>query len=173
MKKTLGSVAILLVLFVTMAAAARADWVDGTAAGAPAAAPLAAQEPNPQKRIEVIRSSQHLIAWEGEQIAFEAAVTTGQEGQETLTGDFEILDKEADAYSHAWNLALPSWLGVYQVGEFENGFHALPITPKGEVLWEDALGVFPASHGCIVLSASDAQRLFDWAEIGTPVNIHD
>jgi lipoprotein-anchoring transpeptidase ErfK/SrfK len=139
-----------------------------------------AEDPTPtpapsveQKRIEVNLTTQHLTAWEGERKVFEFAVTTGQEGQETLTGEFEILDKELEPWSSAWNLQLPFWLGIYQVGEFENGFHALPLDEAGEELWGEALGQYPASHGCIVLARADAEALYDWAEIGTRVEIHD
>lgn len=127
----------------------------------------------PVKRIEVILSTQHLIGYEDDRVAFEYAVTTGQEGQPTLPGDYEVLDKEESPYSTAWAITMPYWLGVYQYGDFENGFHALPTREDGEVLWGDALGVFPASHGCIVLATADAQHLYEWAEVGTKVEIHD
>ena len=134
------------------------------------------QSPPPiteQKRIEVNLSTQQLIAWEGERKVFEFAVTTGQEGQETLTGEFEIQDKDPEAWSAAWNLRMPFWLGIYQVGEWENGFHALPLDEAGDEFWGDALGQYPASHGCIVLSRTDAEALYDWAEVGTLIEIHD
>lgn len=125
------------------------------------------------KRIEVNLTTQHLVGWEDDRVAFEYAVTTGQEGQSTLPGEYEILDKEDNPYSTAWAMTMPYWMGVYQYGDFENGFHALPIKDSGEILWDDALGVYPASHGCIVLATSDAQHLYEWAEVGTRVEIHD
>ena len=127
----------------------------------------------PPKRIEVSLSQQQMVAWEGDKRVFQFAVTTGQEGEETLLGQYEVLDKEADAYSEAWQLKMPFWLGIYKFGDYENGFHALPSDDAGYVYWADALGKYPASHGCIVLSAEDAEKLFDWAPIGTPVDIHD
>ncbi len=65
-----------------------------------AAMPAARPEPEPQtvaKRIEVYLSAQLLIAWEGDQKVNALLVTTGQEGQETLAGEFQILDKEVDS----------------------------------------------------------------------------
>ena len=129
--------------------------------------------PPPEKRIEVILETQRLIGWEGDQKVFEFAVTTGQEGQPTLSGEFEVLDKEENPYSYAWAFDMPYWLGIYQVGEFENGFHGLPVDSDGEELWGDALGVYPATHGCIVLARADARHLFEWADVGTKVDIHD
>jgi lipoprotein-anchoring transpeptidase ErfK/SrfK len=127
----------------------------------------------PPKHMELSLSQQQMVAWEGDRQVFQFAVTTGQEGQETLPGQYEILDKEADAYSEGWQLKMPFWLGIYQFGDYENGFHALPSDDDGNVYWADALGKYPASHGCIVLSAGDAKRLFDWATVGTTVDIHE
>jgi lipoprotein-anchoring transpeptidase ErfK/SrfK len=127
----------------------------------------------PDKRVEVFLADQRLIAWQGDRKVFELPVTTGQEGEETFTGDYEILDKEEDAYSNAWLLKLPYWMGVYQYGDFENGFHALPTDEDGAELWRDAVGKYPASHGCIVLLPQDAVKLFKWAEIGTQVEVYD
>ena len=127
----------------------------------------------PPKRIEVSLSQQQLAAWEGDRQVFQFPVTTGQEGQETLQGQYEILDKEADAYSEGWLLKMPFWLGIYQFGDYENGFHALPSDDTGNVYWADAIGKYPASHGCIVLSAADGEKLFNWATVGATVDIHE
>lgn len=140
--------------------------------GAHAAAAPAA-EPTGPRRIEVSLSQQQLYAWQGKMLLFQFPVTTGQEGQETVTGQYQILDKELDTYSEGWQLDLPFWMGIYQFSDYEDGFHALPSDDAGNVYWEDALGKYPASHGCIVLSAADAQALFNWADVGTAVDIHN
>jgi len=127
----------------------------------------------PSRRIEVSLSQQQLYAWEGGTLIYQFAITTGQEGEETIPGQYEILDKEPDAYSDGWQLDMPFWMGIYQFSDFEDGFHALPSDDAGNIYWADALGKYPASHGCIVLSASDAQTLFNWASVGTAVDIHD
>src|SRR5712692_4414496 len=163
--KRLASAALLLIaLLALMHSIASADAGEGQSA--------ADVEPI-VKRIQVSLSQQHLTAWEGDQKVFEFPVTSGAEGQETLAGEYEILDKETDAYSDAWLLKLPFWMGVYQYGDFENGFHALPMSEAGEELWRDAVGNYPASHGCIVLLPEDAETLFNWAEVGTKVEIQD
>ena len=58
---------------------------------------------------------------------------------------------------------MPYWLGIYWAGGSENGIHALPII-NGQTLWEGYLGS-PISYGCVVLSAADAERLYNWAEV--------
>ncbi len=125
------------------------------------------------KRIEVSLSQQRLTAWEDDKKVFEFPVTTGAEGQDTIAGEYEILDKEVDAYSEGWRLKLPFWMGIYQFGDYENGVHALPTDDDGNEYWRDAVGNYPASHGCIVLLPEDAEKLFDWAEVGTQVEIHE
>ena len=104
---------------------------------------------------------------------FEFPVTTGQDGQETIPGDYQILDKDPDAYSDGWQLSLPFWMGLYQFGDYEDGIHALPHSDDGQEFWRDALGQYPASHGCVVLAPEDAVALFNWADVGTPVEIHE
>ena len=127
----------------------------------------------PVKRIVVDMATQRLTAWEGETLVFEFPITTGQDGEPTFAGEYEILDKEVDAYSEAWQLRVPFWMGIYQFGDFENGFHAQPLDGDGNEYWREALGHYPASHGCIVLAPDDAEALFNWAEVGTKVEIHE
>jgi hypothetical protein len=65
---------------------------------------------------------------------------------------------------------MPYWLGIYWAGSLENGIHALPILPSGQRLWQGYLGT-PVSYGCVILGTIEAQTLYNWAEVGTPVVI--
>ena len=125
------------------------------------------------KRIEVSLSTQQMIAWEGDRKVYAFPVTTGQDGQPTIPGEFAILDKDVSAFSEGWQLNMPFWMGIYQFGDYENGIHALPTDSDGVEYWRDALGQYPATHGCIVLAPQDAETLFNWVDIGTPVDVHD
>ncbi|HID86085.1 MAG TPA: LysM peptidoglycan-binding domain-containing protein [Anaerolineae bacterium] len=124
-----------------------------------------------QKRIEIDISEQRLTAWEGETLVYDFVCSTGLPGYPTRRGRFRVLDKIPMAYSSSWNLWMPHWLGIYWAGGTENGIHALPII-NGRRLWEGYLGQ-PISYGCIVLSTEAAEALYHWAEIGTPVVIHE
>ena len=98
-------------------------------------------------------------------------VSTGEPGKDTATGTYAIRSKIATAYASTWNLDMPYWMGVYQSGPLENGIHALPIQRStGTKLWEGYLGQ-QVSYGCIILSDENAQTLYNWAQIGTPVII--
>ncbi len=126
----------------------------------------------PPKRIEIDISKQRLFAWEGDDKIHSFVVSTGLPGQDTATGHFEVLDKIPMAYSSIWRLKMPNWLGIYYVGNIENGIHALPIRPDGSVMWAGLLGQ-RASYGCVILDNHAARTLYDWAEIGMPVDIHN
>jgi lipoprotein-anchoring transpeptidase ErfK/SrfK len=96
-------------------------------------------------------------------------VSTGANNA-TRIGTFSILDKIPNAWSDPWGFWMPDWLGIYWIGDTENGIHSLPILTNGNVIWGDGLGT-PISHGCVVLNSQDAHLLFTWADVGTQVQI--
>ncbi len=122
-----------------------------------------------EKRIVVQISEQRLYAYQGDTLIHDFVVSTG-EAHTTRIGSFTVLDKIPEAWSDPWSFWMPDWLGIYWAGTTENGIHALPVLPDGNVLWGDALGT-PVSHGCVVLDPEDASSLYDWADIGTQVEI--
>jgi lipoprotein-anchoring transpeptidase ErfK/SrfK len=125
----------------------------------------------PPKRIEIDISRQRFYAYEGDTLVYNYPTSTGLRGRDTAAGHFKVLDKIPMAYSRVWNLQMPYWLGIYWVGTVENGIHALPIRPDGSVMWGGLLGQ-RASYGCVILSTQAARIIYNWAEIGTPVDIH-
>jgi lipoprotein-anchoring transpeptidase ErfK/SrfK len=121
------------------------------------------------KYILVDLSEQHMYVYEGDTLIYSFIASTGINGG-TRTGTFAVQSKIPNAYGSTWNIWMPSWLGIYWSGGLENGIHALPILPSGATLWEGYLGS-PVSYGCVVLGTYEAQLLYNWAEIGTPVEI--
>jgi lipoprotein-anchoring transpeptidase ErfK/SrfK len=97
-------------------------------------------------------------------------VSTGEPGRDTRPGNFSVLNKIPNAYGSTWDLWMPNWLGIYWAGSLQNGIHALPILSNGLRLWEGLLGS-RVSYGCVILGIGEAQTLYDWADVGTPVNI--
>jgi LysM repeat protein len=122
------------------------------------------------KRIVVNLSEQHLYAYQGDRLVYSFVASSGAAPSYTKTGEFRVQSKVPNAYGAAWNIWMPHWLGIYYAGSTENGIHALPILPNGQTLWAGYLGR-PVSYGCIVLGTYEAQLLYNWAEIGTPVSI--
>lgn len=121
------------------------------------------------KYILVDISQQHMYVYEGDALVWTFVASTGM-GNSTRIGSFQVQSKIPNAYGSTWNIWMPSWLGIYWSHGLENGIHALPILSNGATLWAGFLGR-PVSYGCVVLSTYDAQVLYDWAEMGTPVEI--
>jgi lipoprotein-anchoring transpeptidase ErfK/SrfK len=121
------------------------------------------------KYILVRIGEQHLYAYQDDQLVFSFVASTGM-GNSTRVGTFRVLDKIPNAYGSTWNIWMPDWMGIYWSGTLENGIHALPILPGGARLWAGFLGT-PISYGCVVLGVDEAQQLYNWADIGTPVEI--
>jgi lipoprotein-anchoring transpeptidase ErfK/SrfK len=131
--------------------------------------PVAASSYGAGKYILVDISEQHMYVYEGDTLIYSFVASTGINNG-TRTGTFAVQSKIPNAYGATWNIWMPSWLGIYWAGGLENGIHALPILPNGATLWAGYLGS-PISYGCVVLGTYEAQLLYDWAEIGTPVQI--
>lgn len=121
------------------------------------------------KYILIDISEQHMYVYEGDALVFSFVSSTGMKNA-TRVGSFSVLNKIPNAYGATWNIWMPNWLGIYWSGSLQNGIHALPILPNGGQLWAGYLGI-PISYGCVVLGAYESQLLYNWAEIGTPVEI--
>jgi LysM repeat protein len=131
--------------------------------------------PTPRSGREFVVSISRQRCWvlEGDHIEHEWKCSTGQGEWVTRTGTFFVKTKLEMAQSRAYRLDMPYWLGIYDVGAYENGIHGLPIEwSTGEKLWDNLIGQ-PATFGCAMLMDEDAKTLFDLAYIGMPVHIVD
>jgi LysM repeat protein len=118
--------------------------------------------PNSGRWIDVDLSAQRLTAYEGSTAVRSTLVSTGLPRTPTPTGKFRIYVK--------YRATLMSGPGYY-----------LPDVPytmyfyKGYGIhgtyWHSNFG-HPMSHGCINLPTPEAQWLYNWASVGTLVNIH-
>ena len=140
----------------------------------PTDAPVAQQaQPAPvysgTKYILVDISEQHMYVYDGDSLVYSFVASTGMNNA-TRAGTFAVQDKIPNAYGSTWNIWMPHWLGIYWAGGLENGIHALPILSNGATLWAGFLGR-PISYGCVVLGTYEASLLYDWAEVGTTVEI--
>jgi LysM repeat protein len=148
---------------------------DGIQVGQRLLVPAAGSGPNSvtvgQRRVEIDVSEQRMYVWQGQTLVWNFVISTGLPGYPTRRGSFAVQSKIPNAWSNAWQLWMPYWMGIYWAGPSENGIHALPIV-NGQRLWGGYLGS-PISYGCIVMASQDAEQLYNWVEIGTPVNIQD
>ncbi len=124
------------------------------------------------KKIEINLSTHKLILWEDERIVGEFLVSTGKSSTPTKTGEFLALTKLPVAYggTYGQRWTMPYWIGIYNAGGQENGIHELPfINGVRESAW--SLG-HSISHGCVRLGIGEAELVYNWTDIGTPVIIH-
>ena len=128
--------------------------------------PLSKETIKMTKRIEVNTSDQQLSYFLNG-IRVDKFIISSGVNNSTPKGTFNVDDKKERAWS-SYGLWMPYWLsfksGVY-------GIHELPEWPSGKKEGEDHLGT-PASHGCVRLGESDAKKVYNWTEIGTPVIIY-
>ena len=124
---------------------------------------------NPTGRlIEISLTKQRLTAWNDGVVVLRTLVSTGMPGYETPRGHFTVRYKSANAWSRTWGVWMPWALNVYR-GYF---IHQLPHYPGSKVnIGASTLGT-AASHGCVRVGIPDAERLYRWARVGTPVWIH-
>lgn len=119
------------------------------------------------KYIEINLTEQRMYTFEGSNLINSYIVSTGKWSMPTPTGVFYIQDKTARAWSNKYKLYMPWWNSIG--GSY--GIHELPEWPNGYKEGEAHLGT-PVSHGCIRLGVGSAEEVYNWAPIGTAVNIH-
>jgi len=113
--------------------------------------------------IDVDLTHQLLTAYEGSAPVRNVAVSTGLAGTPTPVGQFRIWVK-------------------FRYDDMEGPGYYLPNVPytmyfhEGYGLhgtyWHNNFG-HPMSHGCVNLPTSEAEWVFNWAEVGTLVNVHN
>jgi LysM repeat protein len=138
--------------------------------GSPAAPVSTPQASGSNKRIVIDLSEQHMYVYQDGALLYSWVTSTGMPGAATIPGHFQVLNKLPNAYAYTWGLQMPYWLGIYWAGSLQNGIHALPIMADGRILWDGYLGQ-PVSYGCVILSTENAATLYNWADLGTPVDI--
>ncbi|MFN8493683.1 MAG: LysM peptidoglycan-binding domain-containing protein [Caldilineaceae bacterium] len=116
-------------------------------------------------------SRQQCWVFEGSRVAHTWPCSTGYGEWKTRTGAFAVQSKFDVAKSQAYQLDMPFWLGIYNVGTYENGIHGLPIRwSTGKKIWTHLIGE-PATYGCAMLDDDNAAELYKLAYIGMPVYI--
>lgn len=112
--------------------------------------------------IDVDLSQQRTYAYKGDELLQSFLVSTGTWRTPTVTGKFKVYVKYRFANMSGPGYFLPN---VPFVMYFYKGY-GLHGT-----YWHRNFGT-PMSHGCINLKKSDAEWLFNFASVGTIVNIH-
>jgi len=98
---------------------------------------------------------QQITVYDDKGMIMRAPVSSGQKGRETPAGIFSVLSKNAEHYSNLYDDAFMP--------------HMQRLTWSGIALHGGPLPGYPASHGCIRLPYSFAERLFGTTKIGMRV----
>ena len=148
---------------------------------------------NAEKRVEVDLSEQKAYLKIGDYLVREFYVSTGARKTPTPVGTWKVLFKQQARIGGASpHYIMPKWQAIRPDGY---GFHALPVLgnatlrakirslgPDQEVptewftndaFWSEALDHIgtPRSHGCVRFLPDDAAYVYDFTDIGTPIEV--
>jgi lipoprotein-anchoring transpeptidase ErfK/SrfK len=126
--------------------------------------------------IEIDHSQQRMYVWEEGEVIHEWEVS-GVLDEYAVFGVFEVGEKSTQAWSSLVDKWMPFWMAYYYdpIQQTWFGLHGL-------VWWEDSLGVhyeseesigYKKSGGCIRTTVDNAEVLYNWADRGTPILIHE
>ncbi len=112
--------------------------------------------------IDVDLTNQMVYAYEGDTVVNSFVVSTGTWMTPTVTGEFKIYVKYRSGSMSGPGYYLPDVPYImYFHGDY--GLHG--------TYWHNNFGT-PMSHGCVNLRTEEAGWLFNWASVGTVVNVH-
>jgi hypothetical protein len=109
-----------------------------------------------ERAIFVFLDIQYFGAYENGTLVFWGPISSGKKKCETPKGSFDISVK----YRHYRSVQFGSKMPF-----------AMKLSTTGKFLHQELLPGYPASHGCIRLLRTDAEKLFIWAQKGDFVYI--
>ena len=123
--------------------------------------------PDPSERwIDVNLTTQTLTAYEGETPVLNSLISSGMWQFPTVTGEFHTWMKyesqDMSGYHLGYNYDLPDVPHVMYFFK-DYAIHG--------AYWHNNFGT-PMSHGCVNVNLVDAEWLYNWAPLGTLVNVH-
>ncbi len=118
------------------------------------------------KWIEVNVSTKRMYAYENANLVNSFLVSAGKSSTPTPIGQFHILSKVALQTMVGADYVQPNvpWINYFKSGGY--AIHGNYWRPSS---W---FGNINSSHGCVGLQVGDAEWIYNWAPIGTPIIIH-
>jgi lipoprotein-anchoring transpeptidase ErfK/SrfK len=138
-------------------------------------------------RIVVSIPKQRAYLMIGDQVVADGPVSSGRRGHETPHGHFNVMEKDPNHHSSLYgdfvdgsgrtvragvsarSDSAPS--GTHFAGASMKWF--LRLTGEGVGMHIGILPGYPASHGCIRQSVDGAKLFYDYAKVGTSVDVGD
>ncbi len=112
---------------------------------------------DPGRHVEIYRGLGVLLEVVDGQVVRAVHVSTGAPGRDTPSGTFSVYRKEQLSWSMPFKVWMP-WASYFHGGIAMHSYSYVPA--------------YPASHGCVRLSAPEAQRVYEFATQGTPVYVY-
>lgn len=122
------------------------------------------------KFIEVDVSEQRLRAYESGKLVRSTLVATGLKRTPTPIGEFNITAKPYKVH-YAWFYGSGA-AENYDLGWVTWNLRFQPHIYLHYAPWRSVFGV-RGSHGCVNLSKADAEWIYGWADVGTPVTVKE
>jgi peptidoglycan hydrolase-like protein with peptidoglycan-binding domain len=134
---------------------------DGVVGRRTQAALREARRPSPRlgaggRRIEVWRDRQLALLVANGVAVRTMAVSTGKAGYRTPRGRFSVYRRERRSWSYSYRVWLP-WAAYFNRGIAFHGYRSIPV--------------YAASHGCVRVPLPFAPALYEFARIGTRVDV--
>jgi lipoprotein-anchoring transpeptidase ErfK/SrfK len=132
----------------------------GTVTGETQVALVRATAPRPVthrsgRRVEIHRDRGVLLMVDGNEVLRAVHTSTGAYGG-TPAGTFRVYRKEL----YSWSVPFSVWMPYASYFNGGIAMHEYPHVPE-----------YPASHGCVRLPDEEAERVYRFAEYGTPVHV--
>ena len=138
---------------------------------------------NVHVRVSLPKQRAYLMV--GQQVAADSPISSGKTGHGTPMGNFSVMEKDPDHRSSLYGDFVDSSGRVVRAGisakidSAPSGTHYvgapmrwfMRLTGEGVGMHVGILPGYPASHGCIRMSADGAKLFYDTVKVGTPVEV--
>ncbi|MCL5407444.1 MAG: L,D-transpeptidase [Patescibacteria group bacterium] len=116
----------------------------------------------PGRYVDINLSEQTLYAFEGNTLINQFLISSGVSSHPSPVGEFSVYGKTSLQKMSGPGYYLPNvpWISWF------SGDYSIHGT-----YWHHNFGT-PMSHGCINASIADAEWIFNWDDVGTPIYIH-
>lgn len=129
------------------------------------------------KYIEVDISQQRMYLFENGNLIRTYQISSGK-FYPTPVGTFTVLNKSPIAFSNIYTVWMPFWMAFW-FSEESNAFygiHELPFAAAEDGSQtsdqQGSVGL-PSTGGCVALATGDAEEVYVFADIGTPIHIYN
>jgi len=129
---------------------------------------IPAGDPGIAREIKADLSQQRIFTYENGTYVRAFSISSGKADTPTPLGTFKVIHRQELLFSKIAGCWLSYWVGFTANGKY--GLHETPVC-DGVRRGGDMIGT-PDSAGCLRLKQGEAQKLYEWATIGTIVTVY-